>query len=108
MVVSSDSIKNATAISHGTRRLLESASGACEAGVTFGSGGLIFVGRGCIGLGDRVQESSFRAEPFITRSSLDFIEAHASAGERSAPYEVKRCCGTNRSTLLFLSLETSA
>src|SRR5271169_5544086 len=60
IVVSSDSIKNATAISHGTRRLLEAASEGCEAGTPFGLGGLTFVGLGCIGLRDSVHESSFR------------------------------------------------
>jgi hypothetical protein len=44
MVVSSDSIKNATAISHGTKRLLEGASVGFEERESFGLG---------IGLRDR-------------------------------------------------------
>jgi hypothetical protein len=55
IVVSSDSIKNATAISHGTRRLLEAASGGCEEGASIGVGELTFVGPGCIGLRDCVR-----------------------------------------------------
>ena len=64
IVVSSDSIKNATAISQGTRRLLEAASGGCEKGASIGLDGLTFGGLGCIGLHDRV-EPSFRENPII-------------------------------------------
>ena len=42
IVVSSDSIKNATAISHGSSRLLESAREGCEEGASVGPGGLAF------------------------------------------------------------------
>ncbi len=42
IVVSSDSIKNATAISHGTKRLLEAVSEGYEEGAS--------IGLGCIGL----------------------------------------------------------
>ena len=52
IVVSSDSIKNATAISHGTRRLLEAVSEGCEEGASTGLDGLI--GLGCIGLPDLI------------------------------------------------------
>jgi hypothetical protein len=72
IVVSSDSIKNATAISHGTRRLLEAASAGCEEGTPIGPGGLI--GLGCIGLRDRVQESSSRDRLIIADPNLDFVE----------------------------------
>jgi len=60
IVVSSDSIKNATAISQGTSRLLEAASEGCGEEASIGLGGLIFVGLGRIILRDRVRESSFR------------------------------------------------
>src|ERR1700688_3447017 len=59
IVVSSDSIKNATAINHGTRRLLEVASGGCEEEAFIGLGGLTLVGLGGIGLRDRVHRWSF-------------------------------------------------
>ena len=42
IVVSSDSIKNATAISQGTRRLLEAASEGCEEEASIGLGVFIF------------------------------------------------------------------
>jgi hypothetical protein len=73
--VSSDSIKNATAISHGTRRLLEAASEGCEEGTPMGLGELTFVGPGCIRLRDRVHESSFREKLIIADPSFDFVEA---------------------------------
>jgi hypothetical protein len=44
IVVSSDSIKNATAISQGTRRLLEAASDGSEEGVSIGPAGVILAG----------------------------------------------------------------
>ena len=40
IVVSSDSMKNATAISHGSSRLLEAASEGCGEGASIGLGGL--------------------------------------------------------------------
>src|SRR5579863_10712870 len=52
IVVSSDSIKNATATSHGSSRLLESDSGGCEESDSTRSGGLKFVRLGCIDLRD--------------------------------------------------------
>jgi hypothetical protein len=75
IVVSNDSIKNATAISHGTRRLLEAASGGSEEGASIALGGLTFVGLGCIGLRDRVHKSAFREKTIIADSSPDFVEA---------------------------------
>jgi hypothetical protein len=45
-------MKNATAISHGTSRLLEGASEARGGDGSTGPGGLAFVGFGCIGLRD--------------------------------------------------------
>jgi hypothetical protein len=51
-------MKNATAINHGTKRLLEAASEGCEEGVSSGLGELI--GLVCTGLRDRIHESSFR------------------------------------------------
>jgi hypothetical protein len=49
IVVSSDSMKNATAISHGSSRLLESASEGGEEEKSMGLRELTFVGLGCIG-----------------------------------------------------------
>src|ERR1700691_5775383 len=54
IVVSSDSMKNATAISHGSRRLLEAASEGGTEWPSIGPGGLTFVDVGCIGLHDRI------------------------------------------------------
>src|SRR5208282_1777511 len=76
IVVSSDSIKNATAISHGTRRLLEAASEGCEEGTPFGLGELKFVGPGCIGLPNCATESSFREKPIVADANPDFVETH--------------------------------
>jgi hypothetical protein len=42
-------MKNATAISHGSSRLLESASEGVEEEKSIGLDGLTFVGLGCIG-----------------------------------------------------------
>src|SRR5271169_2765266 len=53
IVVSSDSMKNATAISHGNSRLLASASEGCEEGDSIEPGAFIFGGLGCIGHRDR-------------------------------------------------------
>src|SRR5579862_7463795 len=75
IVVSSDSMKNATAISHGRSRLLESASAGGEAGVSIGLGVLGFVGLGCIGLcNDRwsVAFALYRLSPIRIRSSLPY------------------------------------
>jgi hypothetical protein len=47
-------MKNATAMSHGSNRLLEAASESCEEGSSIVLGGVTFVGLGCIGLRDRV------------------------------------------------------
>lgn len=65
IVVSSDSIKNATAISHGSSRLLDSASVGCKAGASIGLGELTFVGLGGIGLRNRVDPSAVRETPII-------------------------------------------
>jgi hypothetical protein len=46
--VSSDSIKNATAISHGSSRMLESGKEGCEEAASIGPGRLTFVGLGGI------------------------------------------------------------
>jgi len=46
IVVSSDSIKNATAISQGTRRLLDAASVGCEREASIGLGVFISEGLG--------------------------------------------------------------
>jgi hypothetical protein len=58
IVVSSDSIKSATATSHGSRRLLDGANVGSEGGASIGSGGLKFVELGCIGLRDGIHQSS--------------------------------------------------
>src|SRR5580698_1695880 len=58
IVVSSDSMKNATAISHGSSRLLVGASEGCAEGVSSGSGGLKLGGLGCIGLRTCLHQSS--------------------------------------------------
>jgi hypothetical protein len=50
IVMSNDSIKNATAISHGTSRLLEADSEGCAEEASIGRDELTFVGLGCIGL----------------------------------------------------------
>src|SRR5271154_1452713 len=53
IVVSSDSMKNATAISHGSSRLLDSDNTGCVAGNSLATGaGSTFVELGCIGLRD--------------------------------------------------------
>jgi hypothetical protein len=67
-------MKNATAISQGTRRLLEAVSGGGEDGASIGPGGLVFVGLGCIGLRDRVSCFSRRDKPIIAEPSFDFVE----------------------------------
>jgi hypothetical protein len=72
IVVSSDSMKNATAMSHGSNRLLEPASESCEEGSSIGLGGLTFVGLGCIGLRDRVpwagsRKTNYRRFPELKR-----------------------------------------
>src|SRR5580692_9002053 len=58
IVVSSDSIKNATAISHGSNRLLESAIPGCKEKTSIGLVGLTFGGFGCINL--RLASAVFR------------------------------------------------
>jgi hypothetical protein len=55
MVVSSDSIKNATAISHGTRCFAEASGTRCGEGATVELGRLTFIGMESIGLGDRIR-----------------------------------------------------
>lgn len=77
MVVSSDSIKKATAISHGSRRLLEAGSEGCEEGASIGLGGLTFVGLGCIGLRDRVHQSSLRGKSIIAHRLVTNIPCMA-------------------------------
>src|ERR1035437_3008601 len=77
IVVSSDSMKNATAISQGSSRLLEPAPQGCGGETSIELCGLSFIGLGCIGLRKRVQESTFRAKPIIADRSLDFTDAHA-------------------------------
>ena len=54
IVVSSDSMKNATAINHGSRRLLESATEGGGEGAPVALGGITFVGGGGVGIYDRV------------------------------------------------------
>ena len=54
IVVSRDSMKNATAISHGRSRVLESASGDSGEEASIGLGWLPFVELGCIILRGRV------------------------------------------------------
>jgi hypothetical protein len=73
IVVSNDSMKNATAISQGTRRLLETASGSCGGGGLIGPAGLTLVGLGCIGLHDRVRPIR-RDKPIIADPGFDFVE----------------------------------
>jgi hypothetical protein len=73
--VSSVSIKNATAISHGSSRLLEAASEGGPGETSIGPGELTFVGVGCIGLRDRIHPSSFRERPIIADPSLDSVDA---------------------------------
>src|SRR5277367_187214 len=58
IVVSSDSMNNATATSQGSSRLLDEASDDCDEGDAIGSGGLKFVGLRCIGLRNRLHQSS--------------------------------------------------
>src|SRR5271163_4372226 len=60
IVVSSDSMKNATAINHGSSRLLESAREPGEVDPFFRSIGLRFVGAGGIVLSGRVNLASTR------------------------------------------------
>src|ERR1700728_3602004 len=64
IVVSSDSMKNATAMSHGRSFLLESASGDCDGGGSIAPSGLTFVGDSCIGL--------HREKPIISDPGGDF------------------------------------
>src|SRR5271156_2752393 len=59
IVVSSDSMKNATAINHGRSRLLESGSGDGGDAPSRGPGGITFVGLDCIGLRHRNHPSAF-------------------------------------------------
>jgi hypothetical protein len=75
IVVSSDSIKNATAISQGRRRLLEPAIEGCGEESSAILDGCSFVGLGCIGLRKGVPESPFREKLIIAEMSLDFIAA---------------------------------
>jgi hypothetical protein len=49
-------MKNATAISHGSSRLLALASGGCDGAPSFVSGGVTFVALGSIGLRDRLPQ----------------------------------------------------
>jgi hypothetical protein len=72
IVVSSDSIKNATAISHGTRRLLEAAHGGSEKGDSIGRGEFTSGGLGGIGLRDTY---SFRARSIIADPTEDSATA---------------------------------
>jgi hypothetical protein len=67
-------MKNATAMSHGSTRLLEAPSEGCDEGVPIGSGRLKFVGPGCIGLRARVRESQFREKPIIAERGIYFIK----------------------------------
>jgi len=71
IVVSSDSIKNATAISHGNSRVPELAREGCEEEASIGLGGLTFVGLGGIGLRDSVHRSPIRRKPISSiRASI--------------------------------------
>jgi hypothetical protein len=63
IVVSSDSMRNATAINHGSRRLLEGANVDCPETSLAGFAAFKCVGLGSIGLHDRahdLNELSFR------------------------------------------------
>jgi hypothetical protein len=60
MVVSSDSMKKATAISHGSSRLLEACSGGCGEAGSIGIGEVTCVWGGGIGLCERVAAAQFR------------------------------------------------
>jgi hypothetical protein len=60
MVVSSDSMKKATAISHGSSRSLEACSGGCEDAGSIGVGEVACVWGGCIGLCERLAAPQFR------------------------------------------------
>src|SRR5271155_3439760 len=66
IVVSSDSMKNATATSHGSSRLLEAASGGGSGEIPMGPGGLAFGGLGCMA-SMIANQSSFR-EKFTGRT----------------------------------------
>jgi len=55
-------MKNATAMSHGSSRLLEAANEGGEEGASIGLGGLTFVGLGCIGLRGSVHQSSISSK----------------------------------------------
>jgi hypothetical protein len=59
-VVSSDSMKKATAISHGSSRLLEACSGGCGEAGSIGIGEVTCVWGGGIGLCERVAAAQFR------------------------------------------------
>src|SRR5580704_7758369 len=87
IVVSSDSIKNATAISHGTNRLLDSPRGTCGPRALLGSTGFTFFGFGGINLRIRVLECHY------TRNRLSPIRAAISSKQarrrRSAMHSLK-------------------
>src|SRR5450631_4915604 len=69
IVVSSDSIKNATAISQGSSRLLELANDGSGEEASIGLGWLPFVELGCISLLGSL--SSVRRKPIIADSHID-------------------------------------
>jgi hypothetical protein len=83
IVVSSDSMKNATAINHGSSRLLESASEGGEEADSTGLGGVTFVGVGCIILRDRGLRSSFCEKPIIVDSGPDSISSNLARSFRN-------------------------
>jgi hypothetical protein len=60
MVVSNDSMKKATAISHGSSRLLEACSGGCDEAGSIGIGEIAWVSGGGIGLCERGAAAQFR------------------------------------------------
>src|SRR5271166_5667503 len=76
IVVSSDSMKNATAISHGSNRLLATAKPGGDAGAPIGSGELGFVGLGSVGLRRGERSSSIRETSIITDARCDFTRAN--------------------------------
>src|SRR5580704_720316 len=88
IVVSSDSMKNATAISHGSSRLLESGNTGCAAGNSFVTGdGSTFVELGCIGLrGTQSSTHKQQLSPIQPPISISY----AVFAERFLPYGVLR------------------
>jgi hypothetical protein len=92
IVVSSDSIKNATAISHGSRRLLEAGSEGSGEGASIGLGGLTFIGLGCIGR-DRIHQSSVREKPIIADALCFCLKMSAMCFRVADPMSVTSLTG---------------